>query len=86
VDESGLKGYDITWWQGVFAPAGTPAPIIEKLTKAVQAAAQDPRVKKQTFDSGLVQQYLPPAEVTQRTEEDLAKFRKIAADAKIPLN
>lgn len=86
VNESGLKGYDITWWQGVFAPAGTPAPVLEKLDSAVKAAAQDPAVKARTSDSGLVPQYLPPKELTKRTSQDFAKFKKIATDLKIELD
>jgi tripartite-type tricarboxylate transporter receptor subunit TctC len=86
VNESGLKGYDITWWQGVFAPAQTPSFVMRKLTQAVKAAAEDAAVKKQTFDSGLIQQYLSPTDVAQRTKADITKFRTIAADAKIELD
>ena len=54
VDESGLKGFDATWWQGVFAPAGTPPAVMAKLTAALRKAVDDPSVKKTMFDSGFV--------------------------------
>lgn len=38
MDELGLKGYDVTSWQGVLAPAGTPRPIIDKLHKSIVSA------------------------------------------------
>jgi tripartite-type tricarboxylate transporter receptor subunit TctC len=40
--EAGLPNVEIEVWYGLFAPAGTPAPVLEKLKSAVQAAQQDP--------------------------------------------
>ncbi|HEX3058788.1 MAG TPA: tripartite tricarboxylate transporter substrate-binding protein, partial [Usitatibacter sp.] len=44
VDESGLKGFEVTVWHGIWAPHGTPKPIIDKLAKALQAALRDPAI------------------------------------------
>jgi tripartite-type tricarboxylate transporter receptor subunit TctC len=85
VDENGLKGYDVTWWQGVFAPAGTPPEVVARLSAALQKAVQDPAVKAAMFDAGFVPEYQPPAAVTARIQSDMAKFRKIATDAKLDL-
>jgi len=41
IDEGGLKGFEVTVWHGLYAPKGTPKPIIETLTKALQAALKD---------------------------------------------
>ena len=38
VDQAGVKGYEVTQWYGLLAPAGTPAPIIGTLNKAMVAA------------------------------------------------
>jgi tripartite-type tricarboxylate transporter receptor subunit TctC len=86
VDESGLKGYDITWWQGVFAPAGTPKEIVEKLTAAARRAIEDPSVRPIMFDAGFVPQFVPPAELSRRMQGDMTKFSKIATDAKLELD
>src|SRR3982751_5458958 len=43
-DEAGLKGFEVTVWHGVWAPKGTPKPIIERLEKALQEALKDPNV------------------------------------------
>jgi tripartite-type tricarboxylate transporter receptor subunit TctC len=85
VDESGIKGFDITWWQGVFAPAGTPPAVMARLSAALKKAVEDPAVKEAMFDAGFVPEYLAPAAVQQRIQGDMAKFHKIATDARLDL-
>lgn len=85
VDESGIKGFDITWWQGVFAPAGTPPAVMARLSAALKKAVEDPAVKEAMFDAGFVPEYVAPATVQTRIQGDMAKFRKIATDAKLDL-
>ena len=41
VDEAGLKGFEVTVWHALYAPKGTPKPITDILTKALQAALKD---------------------------------------------
>jgi len=43
LDEQGLKGFDQTTWTALYAPAGTPGPIIDHLAKSLQDAVQDPQ-------------------------------------------
>jgi tripartite-type tricarboxylate transporter receptor subunit TctC len=43
--ESGVPGYEVYEWNGIFAPAGTPAPVVAKLSEAVHHALQDPAVR-----------------------------------------
>ena len=45
LDEQGLKGFDVRVWHGIYAPKGTPQPVIEKLNVALRAALQDDMVK-----------------------------------------
>jgi len=49
-DEAGLKGFALGVWHGLYAPAGTPAPVIQKLAGALQSALKDPDLIKR-FDS-----------------------------------
>ena len=44
IDESGLPGFEVSAWDGVLAPAGTPAPIIAKLNAAIRQALEDPEI------------------------------------------
>lgn len=41
LDESGLKGFNVTIWHGMYAPKGTPAPVLEKINTALRAALKD---------------------------------------------
>jgi tripartite-type tricarboxylate transporter receptor subunit TctC len=50
LDEQGLKGFDVKVWHGLYAPKGTPQPVIEKLNVALRAAMQDPMVKQRLTD------------------------------------
>ena len=52
LDESGLKGFSIGVWHGVWAPKGTPKPISDKLVKALQDALKDENVKARFAELG----------------------------------
>jgi tripartite-type tricarboxylate transporter receptor subunit TctC len=52
VDEGGLKGFEVTVWHALYAPKGTPKPIIDILTKALQAALKDKIVIQRFADLG----------------------------------
>jgi tripartite-type tricarboxylate transporter receptor subunit TctC len=46
LDEQGLKGFEVLVWNGIYAPKGTPKPVLDKLNEALKAALQDEDVKK----------------------------------------
>ena len=52
--ESGLKGFEIVVWHGIYAPKGTPAPIIDRFNQAVKYALKDPAVMQKIQDLGAV--------------------------------
>jgi tripartite-type tricarboxylate transporter receptor subunit TctC len=54
VAESGLKGFATDNWYGVFAPAGTPAPIIERMHAEVGKALSAVDVKKHLLELGII--------------------------------
>jgi tripartite-type tricarboxylate transporter receptor subunit TctC len=49
-DEAGLKGFELGVWHGLFAPAGTPPAIVERLSAALKAALKDPDLIKRFSD------------------------------------
>ncbi|WP_186417349.1 tripartite tricarboxylate transporter substrate-binding protein [Bosea sp. CS1GBMeth4] len=49
-DEAGLPGFEVSTWYGLYAPAGTPQPVIADLTRALQAALADPTVVSRFAD------------------------------------
>ena len=52
LDEQGLKGADVGIWHGLYAPKGTPQPVLQKLNAAVRAALRDPAFQQRMKDLG----------------------------------
>jgi len=52
LDEQGLKGFEVGIWHGLYAPKGTPKPVIDKLVAALQDAVKDETVQKRFADLG----------------------------------
>lgn len=52
LDEAGLKGFEVAVWHALYAPKGTPKPVIDTLTKALQFALKDSTVKQRFADLG----------------------------------
>ncbi len=50
--EAGLPGFDVSVWHGVYAPKGTPKPVIDRLTAALQAGIAEPEFIKRMADLG----------------------------------
>ena len=66
IAEAGVPGYEATSWFGMFAPAGTPAPVLAKLNAAIVKVLGQPDVKKKINEQG--------AEVYSETPEQFAAF------------
>ena len=71
VDEAGAPGLHMALWYGLWAPGGTPAPIVQKLQAAVQDALADPEVRGRLTGLGME---VPPRE--QQTAEALVAQQK----------
>jgi tripartite-type tricarboxylate transporter receptor subunit TctC len=52
MDEAGLKGFEVGVWHAMYAPKGTPKPVIDKLVASLQEALKDPTVKARFNDLG----------------------------------
>ncbi|CAG2155863.1 Bug family tripartite tricarboxylate transporter substrate binding protein [Cupriavidus numazuensis] len=77
VAESGLPGFNISTWYGLWAPRGTPAPIVEKLATHVAAALKRPDVRQQYADMGAEPVGSPPREFAQYTAAEGRKWAEI---------
>ena len=78
--ESGLPGYDISSWQAVFAPAGTPAPIVERLYTEIARILKTPDIQKRLTDLGLNVSEMTPAQLTALIKSDVPRLGKIVKD------
>jgi tripartite-type tricarboxylate transporter receptor subunit TctC len=84
LDEQGLKGFELTQWQAVVAPAGTPKPIVDMLYREVAKALKMPDVIERLATQGgneLVGN--SPEEFAQVIRNDLAKYAKLVKSANI---
>ena len=50
LDEQGMKGFEVKVWHGMYAPKGTPKPVLDKLNAALRFAMEDPAVKQRMQD------------------------------------
>jgi tripartite-type tricarboxylate transporter receptor subunit TctC len=62
LDEQGLKGFEIGIWHALYAPKGTPKPVVDKLSAALQEAVKDPAVIQRFADLGATT--MPPEKAT----------------------
>src|SRR5437762_3447918 len=63
--EAGVPGYEVYEWNAIFAPAGTPAPVVAKLADAITKALQSPGVKERVLGLGGEIAALGPADATR---------------------
>jgi len=84
LDEQGLKGADVGIWHGVYAPKGTPKPVLDKLVSSMQAALKDPAVIAKFTELGAVT-YGPekqtPAALEAHLKAEIAKWAPIIKKA-----
>jgi tripartite-type tricarboxylate transporter receptor subunit TctC len=79
--EAGMKDFEIHNWYGLSAPAGTPAPIIERMSRALQQAIQDPALRVRFQEIGLVPMSNTPEEFAAFIKRDSEKWKKIIQDS-----
>ncbi len=80
-------GYDVTLWQGLFAPAGTPAPVIARLQQEAAAVRVLPRVAQKLAAAGAGEPWvLTPAEFAARIRADNEKFGKVIESIGVRVN
>jgi len=78
-----LPGYEATGWFGLFAPRNTPAEIIDKLNKEINAALADPKVKARLADLGGTVVLGSPADFGKLVVDDKEKWAKVIRAAGI---
>jgi tripartite-type tricarboxylate transporter receptor subunit TctC len=77
MQESGLKGFEVTIWHGLYAPKGTPADALAKINAALKAALKDPEfIKKQEALGAVIvtDKRVEPAEHKKFVASEIAKW------------
>jgi tripartite-type tricarboxylate transporter receptor subunit TctC len=84
LDEQGLKGAEVGIWHGVYAPKGTPKPVLDKLVSSMQAALKDPAVIAKFNELGAVTygaEKQTPAALEAHLKAEIAKWAPIIKKA-----
>jgi tripartite-type tricarboxylate transporter receptor subunit TctC len=85
--ELGLPGMETArGWYGVLAPAGTPAPIVQRLNHEIAKAMNKPAIRKKIEDMGLQHAEETPDQLAKTIKEDLQGFGTIIKEAHMTLN
>jgi tripartite-type tricarboxylate transporter receptor subunit TctC len=81
--EAGFPQYTYDSWFGVLAPAGTPAPIVTKVSEAIASILKDPDIRKQWEALGAVPLYSPPKAFDETIRSDAERYAKLFKSAGI---
>ncbi len=79
--EAGIPGYDVTLYAALFAPAGTPKEIIDKLNAEIVAMLQTPEVKARVTREGADPVGSSPEQWSARFKNEVEKWAKVAKSA-----
>jgi len=83
VAESGLPGFEVVGWFGIFAPAATPKPIIARLNKEINAVLRTPETQKRFASEGLIPGSGTPEELGNFLRAEVAKWGALIKEAGI---
>ena len=83
IAEAGVPGYEIGSWQAVYAPAGTPKPIVERLNAEIVKALKSPDVAERFASLGMEPVANTPAQMAEFNKAEVAKWAKIVKEANI---
>lgn len=83
--ESGLASYSADGWYGIFAPAGTPAAIVQRINAATAEVMKDADMAKRSNDQALIPNTMSPAAFAEIVRNDYAKWGKVVKDIGMPV-
>lgn len=84
MEEAGLKGFEVAVWHALYAPKGTPKPVVDRLVAALQKALKDPAVKARFNDLGTAPVPLEdatPESLKKKLTAEIAKWRPVIQKA-----
>ena len=81
--EQGLVDYDVTLWFGMWAPAGTPGAIVQKLNATINAIVQEPPIREQFTKLGMQPSPMKPEEFARFVRAEIEVYKRIVKQAGI---
>lgn len=86
LQEAGVKGYEMSLWQGVFVPAGTPSSIVQTLNTTILKILETPEMKERFVKAGVQIAPLNTQQFTELYNSDIARWKVVIEKAKIKLD
>lgn len=83
LDETVAPGFHLSTWQGIFAPAGTPEPVLQRVQEALAAAVADPALRERLAALGFAPAIAPAAVFAATVDETIARFAAVVREAGI---
>lgn len=88
MDESGFKGFEVGIWHGMWAPKGTPKPVVDKLVSSLQKGMADPAFKERMASLGatVLNDQANPAALTKKVDQQVPQWAELFKKAGIAAN
>ncbi|MGX9961886.1 tripartite tricarboxylate transporter substrate binding protein [Roseomonas sp. F4] len=86
MQEAGLPGFAATSWQGLFAPAGTPAPVLARLHAEVARAMTSPEIQDSFAAQGFTVEATTPADFDAFVRAEVAKWTVVVREGRVSLD
>jgi tripartite-type tricarboxylate transporter receptor subunit TctC len=86
LDESGVRGLDVSQWWGVLVPTGTPSNIVMKLHADLIEIIKLPKIRVRMTELGMEPVGNSPVQFGEIIRTDISKYRKIVKAAKIKID
>ena len=83
---SGLPGFQVIGWFGLFAPTGTPRPVIQKLNSEIVKTLRAADTREKLSGHGLIPGSGTPEDLGRFLSEEIVRWRKLIQDASIKAN
>ena len=70
----GFEDYEVSLWSGVLAPAGTPAPVVERISAEMKDILAQPDIQEKLLNVGAIAHYEDPAQMGERIKQDYERW------------
>ncbi len=81
LDESGIKGYEVTTWYALMAPRGTPAAVLQRLGAELSRVLKQPDVSKRFEEQGVTAGDMTPAQLAGFIRKETERWTRVAKTA-----
>jgi tripartite-type tricarboxylate transporter receptor subunit TctC len=81
-----MPGFSVVSWQGIFAPAGVPKPIVDKLSGELIKTVNDPEIRAKLVEQGIEPGGMSPAELAAFQKAEVEKWARVVKAANIKLD